>query len=1139
MVLRRRLTALALGLLLSVLLLCLLLYRGIRPTFAVPRLEQELSSLLERPVRLQRAPFLQVRKTVVLRVDDLAIADPLRDAPVLRLHSLALELQSAALLRGEIVVHSLTVDGLELNSHVDGGGQSNLPTLDGSGDDRSGDLAAPLRLRQARLSNITLRHRDARHGRDIVLRVDELRKADDGERRLRLYGRGTLQRQDWDLRFDARSPDPLIAGRAVDARLTLRLADLRLQGTARSGALATLAQAVVDARLAGSLPPEIAELSPLLDADSPLAMRARIEDGEPGMAIDLSVDFPRLALKLAGTVADPLNGDGADLLLSLRAPSINDLAAAAGLGETDPLPFRLRGRLLRDGGKLTLRDLRLAAGAHQAAGALVLPAFPGHRDATLDLNVAGPDFSFLQRLLRGTGSLPRAYRGQVKLQKRGHGPELLDSSLRIGDHQLTLSGPLGAWPAFRNSDLALRMTGPRLAALSESVGQRLPEGVDTSYALQGRVAVDDERTLRLHGLDLRAGTLMARIDGSLRGHPHYDRLQLTVNLRAPSLARSSRALGLRALGDLPAMARFHVEGSPQALTFTPDRLSAGGVELRHVAGGLARKRGRWQSDLTLDLRLEDLPALLGDYAGDARWDLPLQLRLKTGLADGLLTLAVEDIRGAGLRGEATVQIADSLRIDGDSRLRAELALTEAGRLLAGIPGYTAPPRPLSLRAETRVTGAQIVMDAALRSAGRPLLEATLRQGRGDDAATRISLRGSGDDFHRFGRFLRLPEGPLPYRLMADGVRRNGAWAVRIGELALGDSRGRADLRLSRDLRELSGEVEIARARLQRWLTGDGGSAAAAEDEAKTGKPARLIPALPVPLEFLDQYRLDLSVRSGDLGVADPQFAERSLLERLSAHWVSGDGRASLTLEELVGSRGRGAGAVTATRDGDGARIALDLRLDALPIGVLAPGDSADRLPRHELQIALSARGANTRELAASVDGTVLLRGGEGQIDDSNMRFATHSFLEQLLLTLLPVGERKGGVDVECTVLALRADQGVLYLDPGFATRTGRVDLSARGTIDLQSERLRLRFDNQARRGLGISAASLVNPYVQVSGTLARPTLGLNVAGSTLAGGAAVASGGLTVLAKPLLGRLLGRKNPCEVALARWESGAGE
>jgi hypothetical protein len=60
--------------------------------------------------------------------------------------------------------------------------------------------------------------------------------------------------------------------------------------------------------------------------------------------------------------------------------------------------------------------------------------------------------------------------------------------------------------------------------------------------------------------------------------------------------------------------------------------------------------------------------------------------------------------------------------------------------------------------------------------------------------------------------------------------------------------------------------------------------------------------------------------------------------------------------------------------------------------------------------------------------------------------------------------------------------------------------------------------------------SLVNPYVRVSGTLAKPSLGVNPEGVIVEGGAAVATGGLSILAKSFRDRFFAGKDPCVKAV---------
>jgi hypothetical protein len=66
-----------------------------------------------------------------------------------------------------------------------------------------------------------------------------------------------------------------------------------------------------------------------------------------------------------------------------------------------------------------------------------------------------------------------------------------------------------------------------------------------------------------------------------------------------------------------------------------------------------------------------------------------------------------------------------------------------------------------------------------------------------------------------------------------------------------------------------------------------------------------------------------------------------------------------------------------------------------------------------------------------------------------------------------------------------------------------------------------------RKGIGISASSLANPFVGLRGTLSRPELSLDPAGALVGGGAAVATMGLSIVAESLYKRWFKSRNPCE------------
>ena len=85
---------------------------------------------------------------------------------------------------------------------------------------------------------------------------------------------------------------------------------------------------------------------------------------------------------------------------------------------------------------------------------------------------------------------------------------------------------------------------------------------------------------------------------------------------------------------------------------------------------------------------------------------------------------------------------------------------------------------------------------------------------------------------------------------------------------------------------------------------------------------------------------------------------------------------------------------------------------------------------------------------------------------------------------------------------------------------------ARGKVNLKTEKIGVRFDTTARKGLGVSLGDFVNPFVGVGGTLARPRLGVDPENAMFEGGFAVATGGMSVVVTSLFRSWFGSKDPC-------------
>ncbi|NDH40154.1 MAG: hypothetical protein EBY45_06995 [Gammaproteobacteria bacterium] len=78
----------------------------------------------------------------------------------------------------------------------------------------------------------------------------------------------------------------------------------------------------------------------------------------------------------------------------------------------------------------------------------------------------------------------------------------------------------------------------------------------------------------------------------------------------------------------------------------------------------------------------------------------------------------------------------------------------------------------------------------------------------------------------------------------------------------------------------------------------------------------------------------------------------------------------------------------------------------------------------------------------------------------------------------------------------------------------------------------MQFKTVPQKGLGFSMSSLVNPYVEVTGTLSQPRLSLNPTNTVVGGSIAVMTGGISILVRNVLERMTTSGNICVTRLQK-------
>lgn len=1116
--------------------LALSLRSGLSLGFAIPLIEGQGSEFLNRRITLTKAPQLQWKDGLHVALGGVALANAewAGKDPMLTLETLEAQIELGSLFSEQIIVNQLDIRGLNLRLHRNSDGRSNIPMLDGGKKERTAEPRAPgplpVLLENTTIRDMRIQHSNEKTGKILDLVVHSLAQDVPNANRLRLKGDGSLQGHPWDLSLNGSDLMSLSTGLNMSADFSGALGDLQLRGDYQLPDLSRLNNLSLNVELSGPMPPRIAELSPILEAEESTDIRLRIRDVTPGLELSFRAELPHLVAHTSGTIDDPLGANGVDLDVTLDADSLPRLAQHLELGLVKEVPVSLKGRLLRKNNRVEFRDGVLDAGNNHLEANVLLPDFPGTNGASVLLSATGPDFSFYQKLLEKKPSLDHPYSVTIAIDDNATGGERIDGRLTVGEHQLQLSGVLDSFPSYAGSALQLTFSSPRLQDLASAAGLKIP---DTDIDVSSQIAISDDAVIAIQSANIAAYAATAQISGRLNSYPDFDNIDLRLSADAASLADLGERFGLEGLGEVPVLLTTNLTGRPDNLVLSSPSLSAEGFGLHGVSGTLSFQNGTLSSDLLLAGKLSEPRALLGAYAPDYLPTGSYHFELSPTLSPELFALALEDLSGPGLSGSARLELSRDFTLDENTLLQSNLRFEDLAALLPPVKGYQPVAHALTLNAVTRPAKDATRINAQLLDGDSPRLsvEVVVPSEREREGIT-MTITGAGDDITRLGRHQFFPREQLSYDIDVDVLALEETLTLDARSLRLGGSTLRGSVLWDYGEKALEAELQVPNADLQAWIPPQ------EPDDDDTASPVsddgRRIPDLELPFAWLHDYRIEVSLDTGNLGLPDPQFSGQPLVEQTSLQLSSGDGMGVLSIDRFEGSRGSITGKLKIDDRRESAVLSTSLDISRLPLGIIAASTLYSALPRYEVSSSLEAGGSNLRSIAASLNGEFLMTGGPGHLRKMKLSAATESFIAQVFRTLLPMlAKESTDMEVECAVLAARADKGVLTLDPGLIFRSKEVDLSAYGQVDLKSEKISINFNNRARKGLGISAASVVNPFVGVTGTLARPTLGLDITSSAISGGAAVATAGATIIAKPLLERIFKRGDPCEAALKQW------
>lgn len=371
----------------------------------------------------------------------------------------------------------------------------------------------------------------------------------------------------------------------------------------------------------------------------------------------------------------------------------------------------------------------------------------------------------------------------------------------------------------------------------------------------------------------------------------------------------------------------------------------------------------------------------------------------------------------------------------------------------------------------------------------------------------------------------------PLRLFGALRGGGGQWALADLRASLAGSDLAGDAMLKFDKRpRLSAKLHSTTLALTDFTTPAAKHGERLEPKAapRPGSDGRLFSADPLPVEALRAVDADIALHVGRLIVGPSPITD--------------------VTAELALKHGRLTLAPTHARLGDGeieghavlnlaGRPSLAVKLGArqIELGRLVKDGGSDGLSggRADLRLDVTGNGGSVRELMATASGDAELKVGEGRIHNRAVDWTGGDLLVQVLGSLNPLATSDDTTQMSCAVARFTLKDGIAVADRGIAVETAKVDVVGAGTVDLRAEALDLGITSRARDGLGLSLGGHLAGVTRLRGTLAQPSMAIDEIGAVKAAGsvgAAVATGGLSLLGDLLFDKVAADTSPCQTAL---------
>lgn len=1099
--------------------------------FMRPVYERLASELLEREVSIGGALSVKLWSELAVTAHQVDIAHaPAGDTSFANIDSLEVHLHLASLLDKQIYIPFFAIRGGELHLEINEAGQGNWPKL-GNETDTEEPPEYALRLTEATVEGVTVQLRNGETNQAFDLEIQRLLTNQHGGK-VEVTGKGVINSRLFDTSLTVDGVQSLLVVNRwhMDWRGTIGPATFKSSGYIES------VERWMQSQLSATLHTESANqllttLSlPLID-DGPIDVR--VELGQEGTATTLDVTAALGAFQLRGMASTETPGtlESGQLKLVADGPNLGQIGALFSEPNWPEAAFEAHIDASLQDYRIDIKRYELLSDPVTIFLAGVIPDYQAPGTGALEGSIDVPSLAAFSNVLDLPTSLQGALNGKVSLTRSGDGTDVLISSA-TDFLSFELKGRIEPGETMLGS--AVTLSGQSDAAdvllgLAMDSPPPLP-----SLDFTGEFSIDEAQKLNVRSLSVRLGSDEIMAEGIVGWADAVTDTMVTVAFDSPDLRTTLSpwvsapeqipALPARANGQIsyPSTDTLYITAGSLALAGGQGGFS-GSVLLMKDASSIA---GKWSIGFP---KIQPLLATIEvpphfekpvAFEGDARW------------RPGTLSIDIEE--GKFRYGSTT--FSGNLSLDTE----AEIMRFDVQSSTPDITDYAPDDEdiapafsvPVSLRAvgelseeawsvealQIESTQAKVESSGYLELDGDAFIDSHL------NTVITIASLNAFDELTT----LALPDQGL--NLIAELDSRGGALVIERLDIQSGDSdlllTGRLEnpVDLKIDLVVVSKELDLTP-----WIAMISAPAPVTETDTAATESDRLVPDIQIATDWFQQSQANFAVNVEAIsGLARPVRNVEArgsvnpqgiILETLSAQ-NEREGTSRLSGEFLQPDEGP---------------PRLNLKIDGsdLVLGIpKAPEEDINSLPPYSFKARLAGSGSTTRELASSLSGYVNVKMDEGKVLNAGLDRLTNSFLQELSNALNPFQDQQETTNINCAAAFASFEEGKVLGKPAVVVDTPNVKMLADVALDLESEKIQAQFKTVPQKGLGFSMSSLVNPYVEVTGTLSQPRLSLNPTNTVVGGSIAVMTGGISILVRNVMERMTTSGNICVTRLQK-------